>query len=92
MRYPEIFACLAMVVGLYGVLYLAAAKRPERGALIVAVGLVGKVLGPIGWASLVLNDTWPIETIIMCLLNDLIWWPFFVLYLFDWFASTGRAP
>ena len=28
-RYPEIFACLAMVVGLYGILYLEIARRPE---------------------------------------------------------------
>ena len=43
-NYPAIFACLAMVIGLYGVLYLDVARRPEEGWLIVAVGLAGKVL------------------------------------------------
>lgn len=47
-NYPEIFACLGMVVGLYGLLYWEAARAPEQGWRIAAVGLVGKVLGPVG--------------------------------------------
>ncbi|HLJ93526.1 MAG TPA: hypothetical protein VKU02_10090 [Gemmataceae bacterium] len=39
-NYPEIFACLGMVVGLYGVLYLEVARVPERGWLLAAVGLL----------------------------------------------------
>ena len=46
LNYPAIFACLGMVIGLYGVLYLEIARRPERGWLPAAVGLTGKVLGP----------------------------------------------
>jgi hypothetical protein len=30
-NYPQIFACLGMVVGLYGILYLEVARLPERG-------------------------------------------------------------
>ena len=30
-NYPELFACLGMVVGLYGILYLEVARIPERG-------------------------------------------------------------
>ncbi len=41
-----------MVVGLYGLLYLEVARVPERGWLLAAVGLLGKVLGPIGLVSL----------------------------------------
>src|SRR5207253_6586980 len=52
-NYPEIFACLGMVVGLYGILYLEVARLPERGWLIAAVGLAGKVLGPIGLIMLI---------------------------------------
>jgi len=33
-NHPEIFACLGMVVGLYGILYLEVARAPERGWLI----------------------------------------------------------
>jgi len=47
-NYPPLFACLGMIVGLYGILYLEVARVPERGWLLAAVGLAGKVLGPIG--------------------------------------------
>ena len=52
-NYPEIFACLGMVVGLYGILYLEVARVPERGWLIAAVGLAGKLLGPVGLIMLI---------------------------------------
>lgn len=50
LNHPEIFACLAMVIGVYGILYLEVARVPERGWLLAVVGLTGKVLGPIGLA------------------------------------------
>jgi hypothetical protein len=82
-NYPEIFACLGMVIGLYGVLYLEVARVPERGWLIAVVGLIGKLLGPIGWAQLVWSGKWPVSTGVLCLTNDLIWWIPFGLYLYD---------
>jgi hypothetical protein len=82
-NYPEIFACLGMVVGLYGILYLEVARVPERGWLLAAVGLLGKVLGPIGWMQLYGEGKWPLATGILCLTNDLIWWIPFGLYLYD---------
>ena len=87
MVYPQIFACLAMVVGLYGVLYLEVARVPERGWLIAGVGLVGKVLGPIGIIVLIGSGTWPFATIVLCLTNDFIWWVPFGLYLVDAWPS-----
>jgi hypothetical protein len=83
LNYPEIFACLGMVVGLYGLIYFEVARRPEQGRLLAGVGLLGKVLGPIGLAQLVLSGTWPPATIVMCLTNDFIWWGPFALYLYD---------
>jgi hypothetical protein len=82
-NYPAIFACLGMVVGLYGILYLEVARVPERGWLIAAVGLTGKVLGPIGLFHLIWTGAWPASTIVLCLTNDLIWWIPFSLYLRD---------
>jgi hypothetical protein len=82
-NYPEIFACLGMVVGLYGVVYLEIARAPERGFLYAAIGLVGKILGPIGWLMLVVRGRWPLATIVLCAGNDLIWWIPFALYLYD---------
>ena len=82
-NHPAIFACLAMVVGLYGILYLEVARVPERGWLIAAVGLTGKVLGPIGLAQLIWTGVWPVKTLALCLTNDFIWWIPFTLYLYD---------
>jgi hypothetical protein len=82
-NHPEIFACLAMVIGLYGVLYLEVARRPEHGFLLAAVGLTGKVLGPIGLAQLIATGTWPPSAIVLSITNDFIWWIPFALYLYD---------
>jgi hypothetical protein len=82
-NHPQIFACLGMVVGLYGILYLEIARQPERGWLLAMVGLVGKLLGPIGLAGLIISGQWPIATIVLCVSNDLIWWIPFTLYLKD---------
>jgi hypothetical protein len=81
LNHPEIFACLAMVIGLYGLLYLEVARVPERGWLLAAVGLTGKVLGPIGLG--IATGRWPWQTLILCLTNDFIWWIPFALYLRD---------
>ena len=83
LNHPQIFACLGMVVGLYGLLYLEVARLPEKGWLLAAVGLLGKVLGPIGLAVLIVQGQWPMATIALCLTNDLIWWIPFGLYLKD---------
>jgi hypothetical protein len=84
---PQIFACLGMVLGLYGVLYIEVARRPEHGWLPAAVGLTGKVLGPAGLAVLILQDVWPATTLILIVTNDIVWWVPFALYLRDAWPS-----
>jgi hypothetical protein len=83
LNHPAIFACLGMVVGLYGLLYFEVARRPEQGWSLAAVGLLGKVLGPIGLLELIWTGTWPWSTVVLCITNDLIWWLPFSLYLYD---------
>jgi hypothetical protein len=82
-NYPEIFACLGMVVGLYGLVYLEVARRPERGFLLAAVGFIGKVLGPIGAVVLIAGGKWPPAAIVMNITNDFIWLVPFAIYLAD---------
>ncbi|MEU1630735.1 hypothetical protein ABZ746_36800 [Streptomyces sp. NPDC020096] len=90
---PQIFACLGMVLGLYGVLYLEVGRVPEAGWLPAAVGLTGKVLGPLGLAWLIVTGTWPVSTMILVLTNDLIWWLPFSVYLHDaWPAFRAGSP
>src|ERR1700760_4970086 len=72
-RYPQIWACVGMVVGVYGLLYFYAAWKLDAAWPIVAVGLFGKILGPIGMATS-LSDEWPQRLGMLCIYNDLIWW------------------
>src|SRR5688572_19280378 len=72
-RYPGIWACLGMVVGVYGLLYLYGAWRLETARPIIAVGLLGKLLGPMGML-LSFGDDWPRRLGMLCVYNDLIWW------------------
>lgn len=76
-----IWQCLGMVVGIYGFLYLHAARRLDAAWPIIAVGLLGKVLGPLGWAKSVLADGWPVATGWMLVFNDLAWWVPFGAFL-----------
>lgn len=90
-NHPQIFACLGMVIGLYGILYLEVARVPERGWLLAAVGLTGKILGPIGLAGLLWQGIWPPATLILCLTNDFIWWIPFSIYLYDSWPHFRRS-
>ena len=94
LNHPAIFACLGMVVGVYGFLYWQVARHPERGFAIAAVGLLGKVLGPIGLAQLIWNGTWPMKSVVLCVTNDFIWWVPFALYLWDAsaFSASETSP
>ena len=83
MTHPVVFACVGMVIGVYGVIYAEVARRPERGFMLAAVGLAGKVLGPIGLAFMIATGQWPPKTVFVILTNDLVWWVPFTLYLFD---------
>src|SRR5579872_1736957 len=78
-NYPEIFQCLGMVVGVYGVGYAIAATNPTRHWPIVFVGLLGKFLGPIGFIHSALTGRLPWIAGWMNVTNDLIWWIPFTL-------------
>lgn len=90
LNHPQIFSCLGMVIGLYGLLYWEVARVPERGWVLAAIGLAGKVLGPIGLLVLILNGTWPWATIALCVTNDFLWWVPFGLYLRDAWPQFRR--
>ncbi len=80
--YPAIWQCVGMIVGVYGIGYLIAARDPMTHWPIVLVGLLGKIFGPIGfvYAALITNQL-PIEFIWTIIPNDLIWWVPFTMLL-----------
>ncbi len=69
-----IWQCLGMVVGVYGVGYLCAARDPLRHWPIVLVGLLGKIFGPIGFAWTAWHGAIPWHFGFNILTNDLLWW------------------
>lgn len=95
-NYPEVWQCVGMIVGAYGIGYLIAANDPRTHWPIVLVGLLGKVLGPIGFASALLEGTFPLRFGLTILTNDLIWWVPFTMILWDAAnhrgAIGGRPP
>ncbi len=82
---PAFWRCVGMIVGVYGVGYLCAARDPLRHWPIVLVGFLGKTFGPIGFLWGALRGELPWAMGVHNLVNDLIWWPFFGLILYRTF-------
>lgn len=81
--HPQVAACLGMVIGLYGIIYLDIARAPERGWVPAAVGLVGKVAGPLALLVHISAGSWPATALTVVVFNDLLWWLPFGVYLYD---------
>lgn len=80
-NYPELWQCVGMIVGVYGVGYGLAANNPLRHWPIVLVGLLGKIFGPIGFVWAIINGRFNMAFGFNIVLNDLIWWIPFVLII-----------
>ncbi len=78
--YPQIWQCVGMIVGVYGVGYYIASFDPVRHWPIVLVGFMGKIFGPIGFAVALYEGVFNIKFGSTIIFNDLIWWiPFAVI-------------
>jgi len=78
--YPQLWQCIGMIVGVYGLGYCIAASDPVIHWPIVLVGFLGKILGPIGFAAAIIKDELPLIFGVHVITNDLIWWiPFFLI-------------
>jgi small multidrug resistance pump len=84
-NYPELWQCVGMIVGVYGVGYWIAAEDPIRHFPIVLVGFLGKIFGPIGFVQALVTERFSPGFGINILFNDLIWWvPFFLILKEKW--------
>ena len=91
--YPMLWQCIGMIVGVYGIGYLAASRDPIRHWPIVLVGFLGKVLGPFGFAMGLAQGTIPWTAGWIIVLNDLVWWiPFALILWVTVQAHMGRPP
>lgn len=80
MSYPQIWQCVGMIVGVYGLGYGIAAYAPSRHWPIVLVGFLGKIFGPLGFFYALYMGQFPLGFIFVLLTNDFLWWiPFYKL-------------
>lgn len=79
-NYLPIWQVVGMFVLVYAPAYFWAARHPARHRHIILIGLLGKILGPIGFVWAVANDDLPQAFGWTIITNDLIWWPAFGLY------------
>lgn len=84
-RYPEIWQCVGMIVGVYGIGYAIAARDPFRHWPITLVGFLGKLFGPIGFLLSGPGGNLPWAWGWMLLTNDLVWWIPFAALLYQAF-------
>lgn len=81
-NYPEIWQCVGMIVGLFGIGYIIAAFNPYKHWPIILVGLLGKILGPVGFISGYFKGTFTLKAGLTNITNDLIWWIPFTSHTF----------
>ena len=92
--HPSIWQCVGMIVGVYGIGYALAARNPLIHWPIVLVGLLGKLLGPIGYVdgALIRQNLNPAFGLTIPT-NDLIWWvPFGMILWASWKYHHRGAP
>jgi len=89
--WPQLWACIGMIVGVYGIGYAIAAFNPVRHWPIVLVGLIGKVLGPIGFVHAASRGELPWSMGVTILTNDILWWVPFSLILWH-AAKASQTP
>ena len=82
-NYLALWQVVGMFVLVYAPAYWWAARRPSRRPHLILIGLLGKLLGPLGFAWSVATHQLPLAFGWTLLTNDLIWWPSFILYLRD---------
>lgn len=88
-----IWQCLGMVIGVYGIGYLAASLDPLKHWPITLVGLLGKIFGPIGFVWTASRGEIPWSFGWTILTNDLLWWiPFGLILRGAWIRSRSEGP
>jgi small multidrug resistance pump len=80
---------VAMMVAAYAPVYWLASKDPRRRAHIVAVGLAGKVIGPLGFLVALRTHRLPLRFGLTIASNDLVWWPAFASIVHAAAVSAG---
>jgi small multidrug resistance pump len=67
----------------YAPAYWWAARHPAKHRHLIAIGLLGKLFGPMGFIFSAITGSLPLAFGLTLLTNDFMWWPAFMLYLRD---------
>jgi hypothetical protein len=82
---PPSYLAFWQVVGMFVLVYAPAygwaARRPSAHGHLILVGMLGKILGPIGFLGAAAMGQLPLRFGLVILTNDLLWWPAFACYL-----------
>ena len=80
LRHELVWQGMGMVIGVYGLGYWWASQDPITHWPIVAVGFLGKIFGPLGFAMNYAIGKVPFGFFYTLITNDFIWWiPFFLI-------------
>ena len=79
---------MGMVIGVYGLGYYWASFNPVKHWPIVAVGMLGKIFGPLGFLMNYLQGMVPVEMVYLLIFNDFVWWIPFAIILFKAYKAT----
>jgi small multidrug resistance pump len=90
-NYPFLMSGIGMFVAVYAYGYWVVSRELLRYPQLVVIGLLGKTLGPIGWAFTVWRGEIPARSLLINVFNDLIWLPLFVAYLVWYQRRQVRA-
>jgi hypothetical protein len=82
-NYLPLWQVVGMFVLVYAPAYWWAGRYPSHHVHLVMIGLLGKILGPVGFAWSAGSGQLPFAFGLTILTNDLLWWPAFALYLRD---------
>ena len=92
-NYPALWQVVGMFVLVYAPAYWWVGRFPTRHRHLILIALLGKVLGPLGFAWSAAAGQLPAAFGLTILTNDLIWWPAFALFLRDAaHVSGGWVP
>lgn len=80
-NYLPLWQVLGMFVLVYSPGYWWASRDPVAHSHLVLIGLLGKVLGPIGFVWSVLAGQLPLTFGAILVTNDLLWLPAFILFV-----------
>ncbi|HET7463067.1 MAG TPA: hypothetical protein VFJ82_17575 [Longimicrobium sp.] len=87
---PGVWRLIAVVVGMFGLLYLHAARR-ERARPILAAGLAGKVFALAAWLTAAHHDREIARMFPLVALSSLVWWVPFAARVLAGTRIAGRV-